>query len=53
MLVQPKKKSSCNEMFYINSEMLGNSEFSSILASIWDQWWFDMEMVIWLPAVAY
>ena len=52
MLVQPKKQSSCNEMLYINSGKLGDSQFSMKLAGIWDQRWNDMEMVIWLPVMA-
>lgn len=46
------KKSSCNEMLCRNSGKLGNSQFSTKLASIWDRWWCDIEMVIWLPVMA-
>lgn len=46
------KKSSCNEMLYINSGKIGNSRVSTKLDSIRNPCWSCIEMVIWLPAVA-
>lgn len=46
------KKSSWNEMLYINSGKMGNSWVSTKLNSIRDPCWSCIEMVIWLLAVA-